>query len=475
MKTVENISDAVAAMEDMRELPRALMGGTKAMRAKGKAYLPREAAEDEQRYQARLCRTSLFNGFKKAVGDMSGKVFQREIAFEDTMPENLKEMAENIDLAGQNINVFAKSAFDLALAEGIVYFLVEMAPQVTDEDGNVVRLNRAQAANRRPWATVIRPDQVLGWKTANIDGQETLMQFRFLECVTEDDGEYGETKVEQIRVYTREGSTVRWEIHRRMGSNGKWAIHEDGLLSIGEIPIVPSYTIRTGFMCAEPPLLPLAEVNLTHWQSQSDQRNILHVARVPILFGAGFANGDTMEVGAGTMATSSDPNAKLMYVEHSGAAIDAGRQDLKDLEFQMQTLGLELLTETNKTATGERRDEDKVMSPLAMYALSIKDALENVFVLFALYMGMDRKEAGGVIVNTDFGITARDATDIANILTAARDKIISRETALRELLRRGFLSDLDPEEELERIDGEDFGDEENDLGATGLFNPAIRA
>lgn len=473
MKTVENISDAVAAMEDMRELPRALMGGTKAMRAKGKSYLPKEPGEDESGYSARLARTSLFNGFKKAVGDMSGKVFAREIAFGDDMDATLQEYAENIDLAGQNINVFAKGAFDLALSEGIVYFLVDMAPPVTDEAGNVVRLNRAQAAGRRPWAAIIRPEQVLGWKTANVNGEEILTQFRFMEAVTEDDGPYGEKSVEQIRVFIREGNAVRWETHRRQGQSKEWGIHEVGSLTIDEIPIVPSYTIRTGFMAAEPPLLPLAEVNLTHWQSQSDQRNILHVARVPILFGAGFANDDTMVVGAGTMATSSDPNAKLMYVEHSGAAIESGRQDLKDLEFQMQTLGLELLTETAKTATGERRDEDKVMSPLAMYALSLKDALENVFVLFAKYMGMDN--AGSLVINTDFGITSRDATDITNILTAARDKIISRETALRELLRRGFLADLEPEEELDRIDGEDFGDEENDLGAMGQFNPAIRA
>jgi len=35
-------------------------------------------------------------------------------------------------------------------------------------------------------------------------------------------------------------------------------------------------------MQAKPPLLDLAWLNVEHWQSASDQSNILHVARVPI-------------------------------------------------------------------------------------------------------------------------------------------------------------------------------------------------
>ena len=122
-------------------------------------------------------------------------------------------------------------------------------------------------------------------------------------------------------------------------------MHEEGTTSLSKITLVPVYLNRTGFMQGEPPLEDLADLNLAHWRRSSDLENILHVAGVPILFGVGFSieNGDKLVIGASTMARASDPNAKLSYVEHSGKGIGAMREGLKDLEFQMQVQGLELL------------------------------------------------------------------------------------------------------------------------------------
>ena len=39
-------------------------------------------------------------------------------------------------------------------------------------------------------------------------------------------------------------------------------------------------------------MIDLAWLNLAHWQSASDQRHILHVARVPFLFGRGLSEGE---------------------------------------------------------------------------------------------------------------------------------------------------------------------------------------
>jgi hypothetical protein len=49
------------------------------------------------------------------------------------------------------------------------------------------------------------------------------------------------------------------------------------------IPFVPLYGTRLAFMMGISPLRDVAYLNVKHWQSQSDQDTILHVARVPIL------------------------------------------------------------------------------------------------------------------------------------------------------------------------------------------------
>ncbi len=203
-------------------------------------------------------------------------------------------------------------------------------------------------------------------------------------------------------------------------------------------------------MQGAPPLAKIAELNVAHWQSSSDQRNILHVARVPILYMAGFNSDDQIKIGSSEAVRSSSPDAKMSYVEHSGAAIDSGEKDLERLEFQMQTMGLQLLIPQpgGKTATGEMRDDAKENSPLAMMARALQDALEQAFGFMAEFKGVTWKKkngGGSIVVNTDFGVQAGASTDAQMLLDAVNGGQIDKETFWLEWKRRGILSDsFDP-------------------------------
>ena len=205
-------------------------------------------------------------------------------------------------------------------------------------------------------------------------------------------------------------------------------------------------------MTGEPPLRDLVDLNITHWQSSSDQRNILHVARVPILFMAGVQEDVSLLVGSGSLTRASDANASLQYVEHSGAAIGAGRDDLRELEFQMQAHGLQILAgEPGQTATGEVRDDIKENSRLARMADALKDGLENAMMYMAMLGGVPGQEPS-IVVNKDFGIAARGAVDIQSLIAAYNTGLISHETIIQEFVRRGFIADsVTPEDEVERL------------------------
>lgn len=444
-KTVATPSAEYTGAAALWALPRALMGGTRAMRAAGRAYLPKEDGESDPNYLSRLNRSTLFNGFRKTVKDMTGKVFARPIALGDDLPEKLKGYAENIDLAGRNLNVFAYDVFADALQAGISFILTEMPPvqpNATREDD--IR------SGRRPYLVHIRAEELIGWKSDLVAGQETLTQVRIAECVTEPDPDnpFEEREVRQIRVIERGA----WSVYRQASDEPtKWTLFDEGPNSLTDIALAPVYLNRTGFMLGAPPLEDLADLNVSHWQSQSDQRNILHVARVPILFGSGFEATATLAIGAGTMARSTNPAAKLQFVEHSGAAIGAGRDDLKDLELQMQAMGLQLLMpKPGQTATGEIRDDVKENSPLAMMAKALEDALEQSFGFMAAYIGLGQDAGGSLDVNTDFGIAAHTTADLPVLLQAAEKRMIGPDTFIKELKRRLVLADeLDPEKEAE--------------------------
>ena len=113
--TVAIPSTDISAAEAKRALPRALMGGTMAMRAAGARYLPREAKESQAANDSRLARTFLFNGYGKTVRDMVGKVLGKPVIFGDDAPTEIADPETgwqlNIDGTGRDINSFARDVF----------------------------------------------------------------------------------------------------------------------------------------------------------------------------------------------------------------------------------------------------------------------------------------------------------------------------------------------------------------------------
>ena len=455
-KTVANRSAASAAMQTAAAKGRALMGGTTAMRKARETYLPRFGKESHAAYEARLRSSWLFNGYRKTVRDMTGRIFSKPVEAEDT-PDQISEWLANADLQGRDLSTFARQVFEDALAgPGISYIMVDAPPR----EGTIT-VAQAQAQNLRPYLIHLRAEDVLGWKTEVINNVTTLTQIRIQEEYTETSAtdEFAEVSKPQVRVLDRMAPGVLSRIFRK-GQRDEWVEVPElaAVYDVPEITIIPFYINRSGFFTGEPLLDDLADINIAHWQSQSDQRHILHYARVPVLFGAGVPANAVGEIGASTAIIAESPDAKMQWVEHSGKAIEAGRQDLKDLEFQMETFGLQLLTArpSSQSATGEALDANKETSILAMTADQLQDALEQAITWMGVYGGIEADPS--VSVNKDFGVTMMNAQEASVLLQAVKDGEISRETFLGEWKRRGFIrSDIDSDEEIERIDEEDVG------------------
>lgn len=452
------MSDTVASKDRTAPgLPkvRALMGGTHAMRAAGETYLPREPRESLKAWECRRDRTVLFNGYRKTVGDMAGKVFATPVTMKDFDAE-LETWAEDIDLLGRGLNNFAHQVFVDGLQAGISFILVDSPPRVDGE---------TRASGARPYWVHIREEDFLGFRAEDRGGRMTLTQVRVREWDEQpkQGDEFAKEKIERVRVFDLIDGTVSVRVFERVASEegSRWQEIPEKAQNTGlpEITIVPVYVYRTGFMQGDPPLEDLADINITHWQSSSDQRNILHVARVPILFAKGFREefdeqGNSIEVSIKSVMASDHVDADVRWVEHSGNAISAGRDDLKDLEFQMQALGLQLLLEKGAgvTATGEIIDNAKMNSPLSMMADNLKDALEQAFAYMAMHAGKPESAVGEVVVNKDFGVGALTQVEAQALLTMVSTGMISKARAISEMTRRGMLDDdTDPQEEADRV------------------------
>lgn len=443
--TVAKRSPTVEAMVQAAAKSRVLMSGTDGLRKAGETYLPRFKAEDQLDYNARLKASWLFAGFRKTVKDMVGRVFDQPVEIAEG-PTQLTEWAANIDMQGRDLSTFACEVFKDGFIPGISFIMVD-APR---REGTTTRAQAAQAG-LRPYLVHLRLEDVLGWKTASYGNVTALSQFRIMEQVEvpDPDDEFASEMVSQVRVLDRLDTGVQVRLFRK-NDKDQWTIFDEYSTEASEITVVPFYAQRTGFFTGEPVLEDLADVNIAHWQSQSDQRNILHFARVPILFAKGIDEETEIKIGSAAV-TSRNPDAALSWVEHGGHAIAAGRQDLKDLEFQMETMGLQLLVARTETATGAALDAAKETSQLAMMVDSLVDALEQSLIWMMEYGGIDGQVA--VTANKEFGISPMTAQEIMALQKDVSMGYLSLEEYYEERKRRGVLRpDLDTQGDIEKIE-----------------------
>lgn len=461
---VASTTQIVDAMRAEWGLCTALLAGTDGMRAAGQRLLPKWPNEEAESYKQRLATAVLFPAFGRTVDTLAGKPFSKPVTLSDDAPPEVATWMQDADREGRNLHSFAADCMQAAVGYGLGGILVEY-PVVNREEGARPMTQAEEAALQlRPYLVHIKAGQILGWRTERRNGATLLVQLRLFEVVEEADGEWGTVAVEQVRVLT----PGAWQIWRKPKEKD-WTdayLHAQGVTSLGVVPFVPFYGKRTGYLTAKPPLLELAHLNVAHWQSASDQQTILHVARVPILFGRMLGDDVTVTVGAASGVMGKTPDADLKWVEHSGAAIKAGADDLAALEERMRQAGAELLVikPGQVTATQTATENAVGMCALQRITLDLQDALNAALALVSQYANLPT--AATVTLFNDFGVSSLAEASADLLLRATDAGYVSAETFRGEMRRRGVLgADVDEDEEAERLASQ--GPALGVLGASG--------
>ena len=446
-------SVAYDAMVPKWELIDDLMGGTQKMRDRGEKWLPKEPKEADPQYRTRLDRSFLFNGLRDTVEKLVAKPFSREVNVEGDDDERLSGIADDADRMGTNITSFASSLLTSAIKYGLVHVLVDF-PQVPE--GATLATERKDGL--RPYFVQVDAPRLLGWKAEFLNSRMVLTEARIHETRIETpDGSFADETVDYVRVYGIKG----WELYK-FDKNEKVLVKVDeGPHSFEGVPLVTIYIDqKAGLMAADPPLEDLAWLNIAHWQSQSDQRNILRFARIGILFGKGMEEEEmkTFTIGPTKFFKTTSAEADLKYVEHTGKAIESGRQDLIDLEVKMELLGLQPMIASRsgtQTATGKAIDEGRTESAIQSWIRRLENGLVQCYEFAAQWVNGALPDDFSVDIFNDFGITLRGTTDQQTLKELATEGFITTETLLRELKRRGTLSDaLDVTKEAELAETE---------------------
>ena len=441
---VRKVSEEAANLQTHCARIDALLGGTYTMRKAGKQYLPQWRGEDDESYGLRIAVATLFPAYARTIDVLSAKPFSKPLTLGEDVPERLKPWLQDVDLSGRDLHSFLSEITQEAMGYGFAGILVDFP-----KAGNLVTKADEQAAGVRPYFVQVHVQNVLGWLPKNATSLKGLTQLRMLEIVSVPNGDFDTTEIEQVRVLGR----GTWKTYRQREASSKkeWVLHDEGRTTLQTIPFVPVYGKRLGYMRATPPLLELAYANVEHWQTKSDRQTNLHMLSVPILF-ARMLEAAVLTVGAGSAVKAEHPDADMKYVEMSGAAVEAGRLALLDLEDQMRQAGAELLVikPGNVTESQTLADNEQGACALQKIAGNVEDAGDQALQFMAEWVG--EAEGGHITIFKDFGAASLAEASADLLFKSAAGGKISGETYFNELQRRGILSpDLDWETEQERI------------------------
>ena len=391
---IDTPSSAHIRMQKKRKLPKTLYEGTQAMRDAGVTYLPMEAGELQAMYDARLNRSFLKNYFKSAVQGTRAKIFSSPIQVTDYPDEDI---IENVDMQGTDLTTFASDLYTEGCKDGMSFILID-SPTMEESASQADVI----ANNVRPFFTVIKAEQILGHKIVMVKNIPTLSEVRIKESYTETDQDFEEQQYDQIRHMQLvvmgdnedddmpdEFLGVMVTIYRKLTDDDEYEVFTSVTIDIPRIPLAVYYTNQTGTYEAEPFFEDLAWLNLQHWQSSSDQNNILHFVRVPRFYGFGFKAEELEKIEKHGVAsflysTKSPTDVKAGWIEAKGDSIKQGQESINDLEETMEAQSLEPLVSkatADITATKTKTDAAKSNSMIQFWARNLSSALYDAFLI----------------------------------------------------------------------------------------------
>jgi hypothetical protein len=441
--------EVIGMMPDWKVMA-AVTNGTNYIRDLAELYLPQEPREDDEAWQARIDRSVLSPYTSRLIETAAGAVLRKPIHIEGD--PYWSEVALDIDGIGSNINEYARRALVSSLTYGHSAILVDF-PAAT----GARNLAEERAMGRRPYFVHVDAPQIWGWRK---DDTNRLTQIRIHDYEYRPLNEFGEEQVEVMRViypgrydlYTLGQETVTFE-----ESNG---------FSLDTIPVVPIYSNRRGVLISQPGLLDIANLNITHYQRQSDLIHALHIAAMPTLVLEGYSQ-DSSEATIGVnYALGMEPGHKAYYVQSDATSFEAQMAELQSLEGQMSTLGITKLFGQKfvaESAEAKRIDQAQSNSVLAIISQELESALNQAFKLAAQYVGM---EPPVITIDRDFDYYRLIGQDVAVLAQLNESGKISDETLLKILQHGEILpEDVKVADELERIQQMEAPEAQEEEGA----------
>lgn len=398
------------------------------------SYLPPLSDQTVAEYAKFSLRAPYFNAADRTVNALSGMIFAKDPMW--ALPAAINSYADDITLSGDSLRSFAYHVTEEEISTSRVGVLVDY-PQASPAG---MSMADAQRLNLRPFLRMYKAESIINWREAVINGARKLVMVVLCESVeTAGDSEFEVGSANQYRVL----DLFEGRYRQRLLNEKDELISEVFPFMRGAPMTEIPFRIVGGTTVRKPLLMDLVDVSFDHYRRGADLVNGEHYTALPTPWVAGvhLDEGKTLNIGSTTAWTFDNHEAKVGYLEFTGAGLGSIKSSLTDLERQMAVLGARMLSEDTRGAEAVGTMELRTASErsiLAAVARDVSDCLRQCLDWMAQWVGAQPNTE--FALNTDYGVHTMTPEKMRALREALNDGSITLETFFEQMQKGEIIS-----------------------------------
>lgn len=387
--------------EDIYTRMRDCYNGEDDVKARGEKYLPRLADDTDEEYQSYKLRANFFPALARTVDGLVGGVFRVDPVY--TFP--VKKWVEDVTLTGTDLKQFAKLMTTEVCLQGKAGILIDY-----DED------------EKRPYMIPYAAEAIINWTEKSV----TLV-----EVVTEESpgDEFVQREFKRYRhiIKTVDGAEVRTYNTAADGTI------ETGYISTfikdpsgkGDFPFVWLQPVGDPWSKPRPPLLGLANVNMSCYRNSADLENGRHITALPTPWVSDDGIKQDLKNDPSLRLKLGSKNAFILsdrghcgFMEFQGQGLGALEKAIEEKKSEMAALGaMMILNQRKQVESSEtaRIHASGQTSILANVVTGVEYGFRKAMEIMAK-LGNRQKYTADFEMNRDFVETALDPTQLTALV-----------------------------------------------------------
>jgi len=401
-------------------------------------YVPKLSDQEADEYKAYVGRAEFYNATARTQVALTGLLFAKPPKVE--LPEALKSIGENISLDDDSLEALAKNIADECLSVGRCGVLVDL-PSVEKADYSKLE---AERLNLRAYATLYKAENIINWKTTKINGSNVTSLVVLAETYTEPTQDEFVDKIKtRYRVLDLHEGYYRQRVFSETKAGNFEVVSEIYPSANGrKLEYLPFTFFNVNDLktaVEKPPLLDLARVNISHFRSEVDLEHGTHFTALPTPYVTGY-QGETegkLKIGSTAVWAINSPDAKVGFLEFSGAGLSTLENRIAVKEKRMSILGARLLLDEKKTAEATETLQMRKSGENAVLT-SVASTISEGIVSFLKDIAFFENIAGENLIyeiNTDYNLTMIEPQLLAQIIAGIQSGDIPNEVLYDALLK----------------------------------------